>query len=96
MEHFKTKHFRSFFYFLAFGLFFEWTDSDENEVSVHISDSEDEGNLEYFNFTKKIKKKIYFLKCFLNVCLDVDDEYHDEDGDLENGGSVNQALVQKG
>ena len=29
-------------------------------------------------------------------CLDVDDEYHDEDGDLENGGSVNQALVQKG
>jgi len=69
LEHFKTKHFRSFFYFLAFGLFFEWTDSDENEVSVHISDSEDE---------------------------DVDDEYHDEDGDLENGGSVNQALVQKG
>ena len=28
--------------------------------------------------------------------VDVDDEYHDEDGDLENGGSVNQALVQKG
>jgi len=61
---FSTDH-----YDIAFGLFFEWTDSDENEVSVHISDSEDE---------------------------DVDDEYHDEDGDLENGGSVNQALVQKG
>merc|ERR1711981_999241 len=56
-------------YDIAFGLFFEWTDSDENEVSVHISDSEDE---------------------------DVDDDYNDEDGDLENGGSVNQALVEKG
>ena len=34
---FATDH-----YDIAFGLFFEWTDSDENEVSVHISDSEDE------------------------------------------------------
>ncbi len=29
-------------YDIAFGLFFEWTETDENEVSVHISDSEDE------------------------------------------------------
>ena len=29
-------------YDIAFGLFFEWTPTDESEVSVHISDSEDE------------------------------------------------------
>ena len=29
-------------YDIAFGLFFEWTDTEETEVSVHISDSEDE------------------------------------------------------
>ena len=34
---FATDH-----YDLAFGLFFEWTETDETEVSVHISDSEDE------------------------------------------------------
>lgn len=34
---FATDH-----YDLAFGLFFEWTETEETEVSVHISDSEDE------------------------------------------------------
>ena len=29
-------------YDIAFGLFFEWTPTEESEVSVHISDSEDE------------------------------------------------------
>ena len=29
-------------YDVAFGLFFEWTNTDEKEISVHISDSEDE------------------------------------------------------
>lgn len=29
-------------YDVAFGLFFEWVDHDETEISVHISDSEDE------------------------------------------------------
>jgi hypothetical protein len=28
-------------------LFFEWTDTDEKEISVHISDSEDEDLDEY-------------------------------------------------
>ena len=34
---FATDH-----YDIAFGLFFEWTETEETEVSVHISDSEDE------------------------------------------------------
>ena len=34
-------------YDVAFGLFFEWTDTDEKEISVHISDSEDEDLDEY-------------------------------------------------
>ena len=37
---FATDH-----YDLAFGLFFEWTETEETEVSVHISDSEDIDNL---------------------------------------------------
>ena len=60
-------------YDIAFGLFFEWTETEENEVSVHISDSEDE---------------------------DLDDDYHDDNDDPENGGpgasSATQALVDKG
>ena len=47
-----------------------------------------------FHFHEKKLIKIFIKNVF--KCLDVDDEYHDEDGDLENGGSVNQALVQKG
>ena len=34
-------------YDVAFGLFFEWTDTDEKEISVHVSDSEDEDLDEY-------------------------------------------------
>ena len=37
---FATDH-----YDLAFGLFFEWTETEETEVSVHISDSEDIDNV---------------------------------------------------
>lgn len=47
-----------------------------------------------FQFHEKRLIKIFIKNVF--KYLDVDDEYHDEDGDLENGGSVNQALVQKG
>merc|ERR1719295_1863750 len=34
-------------YDVAFGVFFEWTDTDEKEISVHVSDSEDEDLDEY-------------------------------------------------
>ena len=57
---FATDH-----YDIAFGLFFEWTDSDENEVSVHISDSEDEDldddyndDVSFFSFVKQFQKSL--------------------------------------
>ena len=56
-------------YDVAFGLFFEWTDTDEKEISVHVSDSEDEDLDEYegmfyvvltWEFSPKTIKIAYF------------------------------------
>jgi hypothetical protein len=60
-------------YDIAFGLFFEWTPTEESEVSVHISDSEDEdineeeeGDSAIFSLSTSV---ILLVLSSLNVCL---------------------------
>ena len=87
-------------YDVAFGLFFEWTETDEKEISVHISDSEDEDLDEYEGIVSCFLWFIFWQLLFMTTwCLKKLDliqqiYFSDENGDPETGSAA--ALIDKG
>ncbi len=75
-------------YDIAFGLFFEWCKTDETEVSVHVSDSEDE------DLDDEQRGKITF-DCFRVKRFQASKLLSDDANDPENAGA-SASLVEKG